>query len=178
MRYLRLKMLIVVLPVLLSSLEIQLAEGIKCYTCSECVGTGGEEKSCDPHFDRCAETLNWMIASNKTRTDRFCSDEIFENKHKKIGLMCDDFQPLKNGTVMAKLCFCDADLCNGMLTDPISTTPPPSSSNDASLITGFSTRYQLISSPVSLHSAAFGRGSLAVDRALSSRFVYSSSKFH
>ncbi|ODM86896.1 hypothetical protein Ocin01_19785 [Orchesella cincta] len=44
MRCSHLVMLIVVLPVLLSSLEIQLAQGIKCYSCGPCPGKGEERK--------------------------------------------------------------------------------------------------------------------------------------
>ncbi|ODM59405.1 hypothetical protein Ocin01_20226 [Orchesella cincta] len=148
----RLMMLVVLLLVLLSSLEIQLAEGIKCYSCRGCMGKG-EEKDCGEKYDRCGEVKQWMALSNMTRTFRFCSDKASEDHVRRLDLTCDVFRPVVNGsTTLSRQCFCSADLCNDVLTDIEMTTT--GSANAASLITEYPTLLQLCAPPshVSPHS--------------------------
>ncbi|ODM87873.1 putative arsenical pump-driving ATPase [Orchesella cincta] len=154
-----LMMLIVVLPVLLSSLEIQLAEGIKCYfvecSGSACVGKG-VEMDCEANYDRCFESLRWMTLSNETRIDRSCSDKETEDHVKEIGLSCEDFRPVKNGsTTLSKQCFCYADLCNDKFTDFGLVTTPAGLTNDAPLITGHSTVLLLVIASIYRLSSIF-----------------------
>ncbi|ODM88489.1 hypothetical protein Ocin01_18192 [Orchesella cincta] len=119
-------------------------------------GKGKRRKAARRRMTVCVETMDWMTASNKTQTARFtltdrCSDQKFQNQSSQLGLTCDMFRPpVPGSTILARHCFCHADLCNYMLPVPTlatTTTAEVSSTqatNDASLITGFSTLLQLL----------------------------------
>ncbi|ODM86895.1 hypothetical protein Ocin01_19786 [Orchesella cincta] len=147
MRCSHLVMLIVVLPVLLSSLEIQLAQGIKCYSCGPCPGKG-EERKCGAEHDACSE-ITRMRDSNPISISRSCSSKAIEGRVKEKGEVdCDKLRPIetvRNSTLYGKHCFCYEDLCNELIPPPTPTTPGSS----ASVITGFSTFLQILGASIS-----------------------------
>ncbi|ODM98186.1 hypothetical protein Ocin01_08494 [Orchesella cincta] len=120
-----------VILVLMSSLEIQLTEGIKCYDCGNCTGMGGEEFDCGSD-DRCLETMVVFTKSRKIIHTQTCSSEKKQKESVEKNYTCDSFRQFEHWeNTFVKECFCSTDLCNTKLL----TTE--CKSNDGPMIGGY-----------------------------------------
>ncbi|ODM88789.1 hypothetical protein Ocin01_17893 [Orchesella cincta] len=102
----KMKQIILIVVVWLFLVDLQVAQGIKCYECYQCEdGWSGVEKECGEEDDRCLMTKDkdggWI--------NKMCTRKGTEDYAKIQKAKCDDF-----GKEGQKWCFCDTDLCNDM----------------------------------------------------------------